>query len=73
MFKGRKAPVFGAVPADNEEETSSSSTPVVKSYKDMTCSEFADFYNNTFMKLSQEVHLFTDASIRVNHLEQVPS
>ena len=29
--------------------------------------------NNTFMKLSQEVHLFTDASIRVNHLEQVPS
>ncbi len=29
--------------------------------------------NNTFMTLSQEVHLFTDASIRVNHLEQVPS
>ena len=29
--------------------------------------------NNTFMKLSQEVHLFNDASIRVNHLEQVPS
>ena len=29
--------------------------------------------NNTFMKFSNETHLFNDMSIRANHLEQVPA
>ena len=29
--------------------------------------------NNSFMKLSQETHIFNNASFRVNHLERVPS
>ena len=29
--------------------------------------------NNTFMKFSNETHLFNDMPIRVNHLEQVPA
>ena len=28
--------------------------------------------NNTFMKFSNETHLFADMPMRVNHLEQVP-
>ena len=29
--------------------------------------------NSTFMKFSNETHLFNDIPIRVNHLEQVPA